>query len=157
MASRALVALIAGIVLVVACGAPDRSTPPSTGATTPPDPIEAALVAGLELHDAICAACHGEDGRGPIGDALADGAVVANFSSCEEHIAFVGLGSDGWPDSVYGDLDKQIGKDGDLMPGYRLTMTDEEIRNVTFYQRVIFGGESRADAAAACGVSPPGG
>ncbi len=109
---------------------------------------------GQEIYDTRCSACHGAGGGGGAGQVLAGGAVLASFpsGSCLEHIDWVALGSDNWPDPTYGALAKPVGGFGQ-MPGFEGTLTEEEIASVVLYERVAFGGEALPDAEADCQVT----
>lgn len=72
------------------------------------------------------------------------------FSSCETHYEWVRLGSDGWPDSTYGDNNKPV---AGAMPGFEgILESEEEIRAVVMYERVAFGEEDLAVAEVGCGL-----
>ncbi len=85
--------LAAAIVFVIALFANESSTP-----ATPADPEAAA---GADVYADNCASCHGGDGGGGVGPALADGAVVAAFPDPEEQIQVIAEGRDGMP--AFGD------------------------------------------------------
>jgi hypothetical protein len=107
---------------------------------------------GESIYDANCAACHGDDGAGGVGPAFLGGAVLQTFSSCEDHVTWVTLGSANWPDATYGDTNKPVGGTGVNMTGYEGTLSEREIAAVSLYERVAFGGEDIAEAEAACGL-----
>jgi hypothetical protein len=107
---------------------------------------------GESIYDANCAACHGDDGAGGVGPAFLGGAVLQTFSSCEDHVSWVTLGSANWPDATYGDTNKPVGGTGVNMTGYEGTLSEREIAAVSLYERVAFGGEDIAEAEAACGL-----
>lgn len=99
-----------------------------------------------------CQSCHGPQGGGGAGPALAGGSVTATFGSCEDHIQWVSLGSVGWNDEVgptYGDDDKPVGGGG-VMQGYSPALTPQEIAAVVIYERVTFGGLEADDVEADC-------
>jgi mono/diheme cytochrome c family protein len=79
----------------------------------PQDPAEAA---GAAVYADNCASCHGADGGGGVGPALADGAVVASFPEPAAQIAVITEGRDGMP--AFGDR-----------------LSAEEIEAVTVYTR----------------------
>lgn len=117
------------------------------------------LGAALYTVDAApaCQSCHGPQGGGGAGPALAGGSVVATFGSCEDHIQWVSLGSVGWNDEVgatYGDNNKPVGGGG-VMQGYAPDLSPEEIAAVVIYERVTFGGLDQAAVEADC--APPEG
>jgi mono/diheme cytochrome c family protein len=96
-----------------------------------------------------CAGCHGAGGGGGVGPAFTNGAVLATFSACTDHIEWVAIGTQAWPDATYGDTDKPAGGGG-VMPGYENDLSIEEIAAVVLYERVAFGGEDRTVAEAGC-------
>jgi mono/diheme cytochrome c family protein len=101
-----------------------------------------------------CAGCHGEAGGGGTGPAFTGGAVLVTFpeGTCNDHIRWIELGSDNWPDPTYGAPGIPVGSSGAVMPGFGDDLTPEELAAVVIYERVAFGGESLADAEAGCGV-----
>jgi mono/diheme cytochrome c family protein len=101
-----------------------------------------------------CAGCHGDDGGGGTGPAMSGGAVLVTFpgDSCADHIAWIELGSDGWPEATYGANGTPVGSSGAQMPGFADSLTPEELAAVVIYERVAFGGQSLADAEADCGT-----
>lgn len=112
---------------------------------------------GEEVYESRCASCHGSDGGGGVGPAMASGAVVVTFPSCENHINWVRLGSDEWPDASYGATNKPVGGSGAAMPAFgEQVLTPEELASVVLYERVRFGGESLLDAEPACGLGDDG-
>lgn len=109
------------------------------------------VLLGAEIYSASCAVCHGDAGQGGAGPALAGGAVLETFpeSSCDSHIEWVTLGSAGWPDDTYGAQGKPV-QGG--MPAMELTLSEEEIAQVTLYERVALGGADEPSAEADCGL-----
>lgn len=110
--------------------------------------------AGEEIYNGRCAACHGGDGGGGTGPAMAGGAVLVTFPSetCLEHIAWIALGSDNWPEPTYGATATPVGSSGANMPGFEGTLTAEELAAVVIYERVAFGGQVLGDAETDCGT-----
>lgn len=108
------------------------------------------VLLGAEIYSASCAVCHGDAGQGGAGPALAGGAVLETFpeGSCDSHIEWVTLGSAGWPDDTYGAQGKPV-QGG--MPAMELTLSEEEIAQVTLYERVALGGADEPSADADCG------
>jgi mono/diheme cytochrome c family protein len=105
---------------------------------------------------AACQACHGDQGQGVSAPALAGGAVLTTFGSCEDHATWVRLGTQGWAAEVgdtYGDTGKPVGGGG-TMPGFS-TLSDEQIRAVVYFERVRFGGANPEEALADCGLGGP--
>ncbi len=112
---------------------------------------------GEELYAARCASCHGPTGGGGVGPGFTGGAVLATFpaGSCavaDGHIAWVTLGSNGWPDPTYGATGKPVGGVG-TMPPFGEALTPEEIAAVVIYERVAFGGEELAEAETDCALT----
>ena len=107
---------------------------------------------------AACQACHGDQGQGVSAPALAGGAVLTTFGSCEDHLTWVRLGTQGWAAEVgdsYGDSGKPVGGGG-TMPGFS-TLSDEQLRAVVYFERVRFGGANPEEALADCGLGEPAG
>ncbi len=112
---------------------------------------------GEEIYEVRCASCHGSEGGGGVGPAMASGAVVVTFPSCGSHVDWVALGSDGWPDATYGATNKAVGGSGAAMPGFgEPVLTAEELAAVVLYERVQFGGEPLPDAEDGCGLGDDG-
>ncbi len=111
--------------------------------------------AALYLAEALpsCQACHGAEGGGGTGPALAGGAVVETFPACADHILWVALGTSGWRGErgdTYGAQAKPVGGGG-IMPSYEAAgLTPEEIAAVVLFERVSFGGQDAAAAEADC-------
>ena len=113
----------------------------------PTEGLSPALAEGEHLYGSGgggCDACHGSDGGGGVGPAFANGAVVETFSSYEDHVQWVTIGSNGWRDQVgatYGDTEKPVlGFNGNPMPAFEGTLTEEEILLVVRYEREIISG-----------------
>lgn len=109
---------------------------------------------GNAVYAANCVSCHMANGAGgAAGPALSGGAVVATFSSCEDHRTWIALGTSGWSSeigSTYGDLNKPTGGFG-VMPGFG-SLTEEEIQSVALFERVVFGGADADAALTDCGL-----
>jgi hypothetical protein len=102
-----------------------------------------------------CAACHGEGGAGAGNfPAFTGGELLTTFPSgeCESQVQWVALGTAGWPDPTYGANAKPVGGSGAVMPGFGGALSDEEIRAVVLYERVLFGGQPLDEALADCGL-----
>ena len=108
--------------------------------------------AGAAVYDAGCAVCHGANGGGGAGPAMAGGAVLEAFpeSACDSQIEWITLGSADWPDAAYGANDTPVAGG---MPGFEGQLTELEIAQVTLYERVEFGGLDVETAETACGFS----
>jgi mono/diheme cytochrome c family protein len=99
----------------------------------PPQPDDTPIALGEELYKG-CATCHGADGGGVSGPALTS--VLETWPDYRDHMAWVRLGSTGWPTAVYGANDTN--KAGGMPP--HPGMSDEELAQVVLYERVAFGG-----------------
>jgi mono/diheme cytochrome c family protein len=108
-------------------------------------PTEESLLTseGAALYSSAgCAGCHGATGGGGVGPAFAGGAILETFSHYEDHIRWVGLGSEGWAaevGSTYGDTNKPVGGVG-IMPAFGGSLTEEEIALIVRYEREVLGG-----------------
>lgn len=136
---RVILAVALGIVLG-ACG--------SGGVDRPgPDP---EILAGRDTYGAHCALCHGGNGQGASGPALAD--VVATFGQCHDQMEWISLGSDRHEAEVgptYGDHGKQI---TGVMPGFEAVLTTGQIAQVAAFERSRFGGQEETAALVECGL-----
>jgi mono/diheme cytochrome c family protein len=104
---RTLPAVLALTVLALAAACSPRQDPADR------EPI---LDRGRAVYRASCATCHGVDGRGGIGPALADGRVVERFPDIDDQIELVRSGRG-------------------LMPAWGDRLSDVEIRAVVEYER----------------------
>lgn len=121
------------------------------GSVTNPLQLGAALYTAEALP--TCQSCHGPDGSGGTGPALAGGAVVETFPACSDHIKWVSLGTNRWRDEVgntYGSTNKPVGGGGTMQSYQDAGLTPEEIAAVVLFERVTFGGEDLETAEAAC-------
>jgi mono/diheme cytochrome c family protein len=109
------------------------------------------LSAGAAVYEAACAVCHGANGGGGAGPAMAGGAVLVAFpdTACESQIEWITLGSADWPDATYGANNTPVAGG---MPGFEGQLTELEIAQVTLYERVEFGGLEVETAETACGL-----
>jgi mono/diheme cytochrome c family protein len=108
------------------------------------------LYAGNVTPAANCAGCHGASGQGS-GNFPSLTGVLTTFGSCEDHVTWVTLGSDGWRSQfggTYGDTNKTIG--GGMPP--HASLTDEQLRSVAAFERVRFGGANPEETLADCGL-----
>ena len=114
----------------------------------------ALLAVGQEVYaaGAQCGSCHGTNGQGGTGPAMAGGAVLETWPSCEEQVTWIALGSNGWSvdvGSTYGAQSKPV-QGG--MPAFNGDLTDEEIRAVAAFERIRFGGAPAEETLIACGL-----
>ena len=100
----------------------------------PPEPEAGVLALGEEVYNQ-CAACHGASGAGVSGPPLTG--VLEHFSDWRDHLAWVAVGTQGWPGSTYGD---GTPKSGGTMPAFGTTLSQAELAEVVLYERVAFGG-----------------
>lgn len=138
MTPLVLAALI-GLVLV-GC-APTESAPEEFG----PD-----VQAGNQVYSSRCAVCHGGNGQGGSGPALAD--VSETFGACPDQIEWITLGSNRYQEEVgptYGDAEKEITA---VMPGFAESLTEVEIAQVAVFERHRFGGADEDEALTDCGL-----
>jgi len=112
---------------------------------------------GQSVYEAQCVSCHSADGSGGVGPAFTGGAVLNTFAACSDHVNWVTIGSNNWPDPTYGDTGKPVLGTGVAMPGYEGNLSAEEIASVALYERVAFGGGDPIEEEAACGLGEPTG
>lgn len=108
------------------------------------------LEAGRDTYRARCATCHGGNGEGGAGPALAG--VIETFSSCDDQMQWISLGSERFESEVgptYGDQDAEF---TGVMPEFSATLTEEEIAQVAAFERHMFAGATQAEAAEGCGL-----
>lgn len=99
----------------------------------PPAPNDTPIALGEAVYSG-CASCHGAGGGGGVGPALTS--VLETWPDYRDHMAWVRIGSSGWPTQVYGAQDKpKVGG----MPAHP-SMSDAELAQVVLYERVTFGG-----------------
>nr|MDE0499925.1 cytochrome c [bacterium] len=99
-----------------------------------------------------CAGCHGANGEGGVGPALAT--VLTTFSSCADHIEWVTLATGGFQEAgidTYGDLAATVGGGG-FMPGFATSNTADEIAAVVAFERIRFGGADPDQTLIECGL-----
>lgn len=87
------VAVVVTVVLLFA----NEPAPPPEAAPTAEDGVPGAAVDGATIYADDCAACHGADGGGGVGPALAEGAVVAAFPEVADQVVVVAEGRGGMP------------------------------------------------------------
>jgi mono/diheme cytochrome c family protein len=108
----------------------------------PPEGDEDPLALGADVYSGSCASCHGGAGDGAGGaPGFLDGAVVETFPDVRDHIAWVKLGSDGWPSATYGAQDTP--KAGGMPPWP--TLTDAQLAEVVLHERQLAGEEVSED------------
>ncbi|MPZ51509.1 MAG: c-type cytochrome [Acidimicrobiia bacterium] len=110
------------------------------------------IAIGEGLFPQHCASCHGANGEGGVGPALA--AVTGTFGSCTDHNEWVHSGTAGFQAQgigTYGDTGTPVGGGGN-MPGFEGTLSDEEIASVVAFERVRFGGGNPEETLADCGL-----
>jgi hypothetical protein len=132
---RTLVALLALSVALVACG----------GSAVSEDFKE-----GRTLYGDYCAVCHGSGGQGGVGPAL--DLVVETWPSCDQQVEWVSIGSERWRaeyGETYGATDNQITA---VMPQHDDRLSPAEIRKVSAFERIQYGGQEESAAFADCGV-----
>lgn len=100
---------------------------------------------------ATCGACHGKQGEGGAGPALAG--VLETFPDCQDQQRWISLGSARWKEEVgetYGATDKPV---AGAMPSFEESLTAEQVRQIALYERVRFGGVDLETEKEACGLS----
>jgi mono/diheme cytochrome c family protein len=105
----------------------------------PPAGEDDPLVLG-EAQFQQCSSCHGPNGEGGAGPAMADGAVQAVWPDWRDQMMWVRLGSEGWPGATYG-ADNRPKQGG--MPAWGLT--DQELAQVVLHERILGGEEITED------------
>ena len=106
--------------------------------------LDPELTEGGRVYAAACSGCHGANGEGGTGRPLGD--VLATFPDKADHIAWIENGS---PEAgePYGSPDRPggqriSGSDGytTKMPGFKDSLSPEEIAAVARYEREVLGG-----------------
>lgn len=110
--------------------------------TKPPasDPL---TLGGQLFASAGCAGCHGSNGEGGTGPQLNNGKVLKTWPKYADQIKWVTLGSAGYQKAghtTYGDGTTPIGTGS--MPAFGGTLSDQEIAQIVYYERVTFGQET---------------
>jgi mono/diheme cytochrome c family protein len=131
-------------ILIVALGlGACAQPPPSLG-----DPN---LDAGRDVYRRVCATCHGGNGEGASGPALAN--VVGTFPACADHQQWVTLGTARWVEEVgptYGTGNTEVTK---VMPSFEGALSPEEIAQVAAFERFRFAGATTDEALSGCGLA----
>jgi len=133
-----VLALVAALLAACASGG-------TSGQALGPD-----LEAGREVFGRVCASCHGGNGEGGAGPALAS--VLETFGDCEDHVRWVTIGSERHKEEVgsnFGDTGKEI---TGIMPSFESALTTTEIAKVAAFERHRFGGADPEVARADCGL-----
>ncbi len=134
--------LIIGLLLALMLGA--------CGGGEEPVALPAELEAGRAVYVRLCAVCHGPQGEGAVGPALAS--VNETFDSCDDQMRWITLGSEQWKQQVGPTLGgREI---TGVMPPFDQVLTPAEIAQVAAFQRHAFAGELEDEALAACGLVP---
>jgi mono/diheme cytochrome c family protein len=107
-------------------------------------PVHDPLTVGGQIYADQCASCHGADGQGVSGPALAGGDVLKTWPDYKDHITWVEEGSDGWKAShpgatTYGAQNHPL-QSG--MPSFKDTLSSADIAMVVRYEREVL---SQAD------------
>lgn len=87
---------ISVMVVVLALGGACAGEAPDVPLGPDGEP-DAELVAGRDVYQRRCAACHGSSGNGGTGPKLSDGEVVANFPDPADQRAIIADGKNGMP------------------------------------------------------------
>jgi mono/diheme cytochrome c family protein len=85
-----------------------------------------------------CVNCHGAQGQGGVGPALAGGEVVKTFPNEADHVTFVSEGSQKIKGQPYGDAAREGGQRTAAtggMPAFAGQLTEEELTAVVLYER----------------------
>jgi mono/diheme cytochrome c family protein len=105
---------------------------------------------GRDIYADTCSVCHGSRGQGGVGPSLES--VLVTWPDCDGQVEWISLGSAGWKaerGSTYGA--QALPVEGG-MPAQGDQLTDREIRLVTAFERVEYGGQARSAALDDCGV-----
>ena len=124
--------LVASVALTVgfAESRPERA-PRRIARAEEPQASASVLELGEAVFEESCQACHGRRGRGGVGPALADGAVIEQFPDRADHAEIVRKGTGaGKP---YG----TTGKGTAGMPAWDRVLSEEEIEAVVSYERSL--------------------
>ena len=127
------------------------------GAMAKSSSVDPQLKEGASIYAANCSGCHGASGEGGTGRPLNE--VLKTFPDLKDHVEWVTDGDrpNGTP---YGDPKRAggqriAGSDGftTKMPGFKGTLTADEIAAVVRYERVEFGGEAASAEASSSSSS----
>src|SRR5947209_11841889 len=113
--------------------------------------VDPQLKLGGTVFAANCSGCHGAQGEGGTGRPLNE--ILKTFPDVKDHIAWVENGSPA-AGTPYGDPKRPggqriAGSNGftTKMPGFKGTLSAEEIAAVVRYERVTFSGEAASAEA----------
>jgi len=123
------------------------------GACAQPHPSlgDPNLDEGREVFLRVCAVCHGGEGEGKAGPALAE--VLTTFPACRDHLMWITLGSARWKAEVgptFGAANRAVTK---VMPSFETVLTAEEIAQVAAFERLSFGRAAAEAVLADCELS----
>jgi hypothetical protein len=105
---------------------------------------------GRTLYGDYCAVCHGSGGQGGVGPAL--DVVVETWPSCDQQVEWVSIGSERWR-AQYGETYGATGNSiTAVMPPHDDRLTLDEIRKVSAFERIQYGGQAEVDAFTDCKV-----
>jgi mono/diheme cytochrome c family protein len=106
---------------------------------------------GAAIYEESCASCHGADGGGGVGPALAGGDVLATFPDLAGHVQWVALGTPGLGTGTpYGSAEVgRVAGDAGSMPGFSASLTGEQLLAVVVYERLAFGDNENEETIAA--------
>jgi cytochrome c551 len=114
MAPRIAPVIVAAALVAAACGGGDE---PAGTTAAPTGPV----AVGMRVYEGNCATCHGDDLSGKVGPALGAGSAATAM-----------------PDD---ELELQIRKGGNGMPGWDGLIPDEDIEAVIAYLRSVQQGD----------------
>ena len=101
--------------------------------------VEDPLIIGQQVYSSAgCSSCHGAQGQGGVGPALAKGEAALTFPKEEDHISWVKTGSGPFTGKPYGDPDREGGQRGPakgIMPAFGGSLSDAQIQAVVKYER----------------------
>jgi mono/diheme cytochrome c family protein len=101
---------------------------------------EGLVAEGEQVYEESCASCHGAEGGGGVGPALAGGDVLTTFPEITGHIEWVAQATAGLGEGTpYGspDVGRVAGANG-IMPSFVSSLTAEELIAVVIYERTAW-------------------
>jgi mono/diheme cytochrome c family protein len=99
--------------------------------------LSVAQRGALVYRSAGCAGCHGPTGGGGVGPALNN--VVKTFPDFADHVSWVHTGSKPFQGQTYGNSGRTATGG---MPGFKDSLSEEEIVAVVCHERIDFGKEA---------------